>query len=178
MEIVSQIIGLIAVALFLLSYQQKKRKNIILFNTLSRCLYILQYVMLGAFSGAVLDVLGAISSIIAGRKHIGFVKKHTILVLILVNACIIAAGVAIAFSNKSWLDLFSLTGVLLHTSAFWISSEKIIRRVSLLGSPVWFVYNILSRAYGSAIGDILSMCSIIIAMVRHKNSDNEKVLNN
>ena len=178
MEIVSQIIGLIAVALFLLSYQQKKRKNIILFNTLSRCLYILQYVLLGAFSGAVLDVLGAISSIIAGRKHIGFVKKHTTLVLILVNTCIIAAGVAIAFSNKSWLDLFSLTGVLLHTSAFWISSEKIIRRVSLLCSPFWFVYNILSRAYGSAIGDILSMCSIIIAMVRHKNSDNEKVLNN
>jgi len=36
------------------------------------------------------------------------------------------------------------------------------------------VYNLLSRAYGSAIGDILTMCSIIIAMIRHRNSDNEK----
>ena len=167
MDMIPQIIGLLAVATFLFSYQQKKRKNIILFNTASRCLYILQYILLGAFSGAVLDILGAISSIIAG-------KKHTKVVLISINACIIVAGGFVAIYNKSWLDLFSLTGVLLHTSALWISSEKIIRRVSLLGSPFWFVYNLLSHAYGSAIGDILTMCSIIIAMMRHKNSDNEK----
>ena len=174
MNMIPQIIGLLAVATFLFSYQQKKRKNIILFNTISCCLYILQYILLGAFSGAVLDILGAISSIIAGKKHTEFIKKHTKVVLISINACIIVAGGIIAIYNKSWLDLFSLTGVLLHTSAFWISSEKIIRRVSLLGSPFWFVYNLLSHAYGSAIGDILTMCSIIIAMIRHKNSDNEK----
>ena len=65
----------------------------------------------------------------------------------------------------------SLTGVLLHTSAFWINSEKIIRRISLLGSPFWFIYNFFSRAYGSAVGDILTMCSIIIAMIRHRNEE-------
>ena len=170
MDIIPQIIGLLAVGTFLLSYQQKKRSNIILFNTVSRCLYILQYVLLGAFSGAVLDVLGAISSVIAGRKHKGFIKKHTKATLICMNSCIIVPGLLIAFANKSWLDLFSLTGVLMHTSAFWISNEKIIRRVSLLGSPFWFVYNLLSRAYGSAVGDVLTMCSIIIAMIRYKNS--------
>ena len=41
MNMIPQIIGLLAVATFLFSYQQKKRKNIILFNTISRCLYIL-----------------------------------------------------------------------------------------------------------------------------------------
>ena len=67
--IVSQIIGFLAVASFLLSYQLKKRKDIILCNVLSRCLYILQYILLGAFEGAVLDVLGAISSVIAAKKQ-------------------------------------------------------------------------------------------------------------
>ena len=75
--------------------------------------------------------------------------------------------------SKSWLDLFSLTGVLLHTSAFWITNEKIIRRVSLAGSPFWFVYNISSKAYGSAIGDALTMCSIIIAMIRYRKAENK-----
>ncbi len=168
--IIPQIIGLLAVATFILSYQQKKRSSIITFNVISRVLYILQYLLLGAFSGAVLDILGAISSVIAGKKHIAFIKKHTTAILISIHACIILAGVIIAFINRSWLDLFSLTGVLLHTSAFWINNEKIIRRVSLLGSPFWFVYNLLSRAYGSAIGDVLTMCSIIIAMIRHNNS--------
>jgi hypothetical protein len=167
--IIPQIIGLLAVATFLLSYQQKKRKNIILFNVISRCLYILQYLLLGAFAGAVLDIMGAVSSVIAGKKHTHFIKKHTKLILIIMNSSIIAVGGFIAFVNKSWIDLFSIAGVLLHTSAFWINDEKIIRRVSLLGSPFWFIYNFLSRAYGSAVGDIFTMCSIIIAMIRHKD---------
>lgn len=176
MDLLPQIIGLSAVATFLLSYQQKKRNNIIILNTISRCLYILQYLLLGAFSGAVLDILGAISSVIAGQKHTSFIRKHTKAVFITINICILIAGGIIALINKSLLDLLPIAGVLLHTSAFWISSEKTIRRVSLLGSPFWFVYNFLSRAYGSAIGDILTICSILIAMLRHKNSGAEKEL--
>lgn len=173
MSVIPQIVGLLAVATFLLSYQMKQRSNIILVNTISRCLYILQYLLLGAFAGAVLDIMGAISSVVAGKKHTGFVKRHTKAVLICITACMVAAGGAIAYANKSWIDLFSLAGVLLHTSAFWISDEKIIRRVSLLGSPFWFVYNFISRAYGSALGDVLTMCSIVIAMMRHRTPDEE-----
>jgi len=174
MKWIPQIIGLLAVATFLLSYQQKKRKNIILLNVVSRCLYILQYLLLGAFSGAVLDVLGATASVIAGKKHVDFVKNHTKAVMLAAEGVIAATGIAIALINKSWIDLFSVTGVLLHTGAFWITDEKIIRRVSLLGSPFWFVYNFLSRAYGSAVGDVLTMVSIVVAMIRHKNADTQE----
>lgn len=171
MDIIPQAVGLIAVATFLLSYQQKKRKNIIILNILSRCLYIVQYLLLGAFSGAILDILGALSSVIAAQKHTSFIKQHTKAVLISLDICIVLVGGIIAFINGSFLDLLPVVGVLFHTSAFWISSEKIIRRVSLLGSPFWFVYNILSRAYGSAIGDILTMISILIAMFKYKNRE-------
>lgn len=174
MEIIAQIIGLFAVGTFLLSYQQKKRSSIIFCNTVSRCLYILQYVLLGAFSGAVLDVFGAISSVVAGRKNKGFVAQHTKAVMLCINALMVAAGLFISFINKRWIDLLPLAGVLLHTSAFWISDEKIIRRVSLLGSPFWLVYNFMSRAYGSALGDILTMCSIVLAMIRYRNSEGKK----
>lgn len=168
MPIIPQIIGLAAVATFLLSYQQKKRQNIILLNVISRCLYILQYLLLGAFSGAILDVLGAGSSFVAGKKHHPFIQKREKPIIIAITALMIAVGVAIAVINRNILDLFSLTGVLLHTGAFWLNSETVIRRVSLVGSPFWFVYNFCSRAYGSAIGDILTMCSIVIAMIRHR----------
>ena len=167
-NVIPQIIGIIAVITFLLSYQQKKRSNIIIFNVVSRCLYILQYLLLGAFAGAVLDILGAVSSVIAGKKHTPFIKKHERAIVLSMNAIIVTAGGILAVFNKSYLDLFSIAGVLLHTSAFWISDEKIIRRVSLIGSPFWFIYNFFSRAYGSALGDILTMGSIIIAMIRYR----------
>lgn len=62
--------GITAVTIYLLGYQQKTRKRIILFNATSRVLYILQYILLSAFEGAVLDTAGIISSVLAGKKDL------------------------------------------------------------------------------------------------------------
>ena len=167
--IVSQVIGFLAVASFLLSYQLKKRKDIILCNVLSRCLYILQYILLGAFEGAVLDVLGAISSVIAAKKHLPFIKKHTRIFVVCMDLIIVAAGLLLYVNPFS---LLPIAGVLLHTTAFWINDEKMIRRVSLLGSPFWMIYNFSCLAYGSAVGDFLTMVSIVIAMIKYRNQKN------
>lgn len=164
--IISQIIGFLAVASFLLSYQLKKRKNIIFCNVISRCLYILQYVLLGAFEGAVLDVLGAISSVIAAKKNLPLIKKHTKFFVVCMDLIIVVAGWLLYVNPFS---LLPIVGVLLHTTAFWINDEKIIRRVSLLGSPFWMIYNFSCLAYGSAVGDFLTMVSIVIAMIKYRN---------
>ena len=167
--IIPQIIGLLAVAAFLLSYQLKKRSQIIAMNVTSRILYILQYLLLGAYAGAVLDVFGALSSVIAGKKHLPFIQKHTKLCFWVINALIIITGLVITFISKNPLDLLPLAGVLLHTSAFWITDEKIIRRVSLIGSPFWMTYNLITGAYFCAAGDVLTMVSIVTAMIKYQD---------
>ena len=164
MILLAQIIGVFAVITFLLSYQQKKRKNIIVWNATSRILYILQYLMLGAFEGVVLDILGTVSSVAAQKKDSKIIKKNLIFFIIGINLLILTAGL---FLYENIFSLFPIVGVILHTSAFWITEEKIIRRVSFIGSPFWLVYNLASLAYGSAIGDILSMISIGTAIYRY-----------
>ncbi len=77
MEILAFWVGILAVALYFLGYLQKKRNNIILLNVSSRILYIVQYILLGAFEGAGLDVAGAASSILAQNKNKPLFKKHT-----------------------------------------------------------------------------------------------------
>jgi hypothetical protein len=163
--IIPQIIGLLAVVTFLASYQQKRRRGIILLNTVSRCLYILQYILLGAFAGAALDVLGAVASVVAAKSGTGFFRRHRLFVILLLDTAMVAAGLLL------YEDIYSLlpvAGVLLHTGAFWLTDEKKIRRVSLAGSPFWFVYNLHSQAYFSAVGDILTMISILVAMLRYR----------
>ena len=164
MIIIAQIVGLFAVTTFLLSYQMKKRINIVMCNSVSRVLYVVQYLLLGAFEGAVLDVLGTFSSIMAGYKDKGFIKRNLKLVIILINVLIFVCGM---FTYKNIFSFCPIIGVILHTSAFWITDEKVIRRVSLIGSPFWLIYNVSSMAYGSAIGDILSMISILVAIYRY-----------
>ena len=175
MKIIANIFGVIAVALFVLSYQQKERKKIIVLNAASRVFYIIQYFLLSAFSGAVLDILGIAISFLAAKKE--NLKQRRLLgaVVIICNLSILFAGV-IFYQNI--FSIFSIFGIALHTNAFWMTKEKRIRIVSLLGSPCWLIYNITSHAFGSAIGDCLTIGSIIIAMVRHrapKDVENEAV---
>ena len=178
MDIAAFVVGLLAVALFLLSYQQKKRRNIILFNATSRALYVLQYILLGAFEGAALDVAGMLASFLAGKKDSKTVKKYLWLFIIGVDALIVASGLIF---YRNIFSLFPIVGVLLHTSAFWLDNEKHIRLVSLIGSPFWLVFNITSGAYGSAIGDTLSIVSILVAIFRYdilKQTKKEKEISN
>ena len=99
-----------------------------------------------------------------GAKSKPFIKKHTRLFVILASLAIVATGL---LTYKDIFSILPIIGVLLHTGAFWMDDEKKIRIVSFLGSPFWLVYNFVSGAYGSCIGDILSMVSIAIAMVRY-----------
>ena len=72
----AHILGILAVVTFLLSFQFKTRRNIIVVNLISRALYILQYILLGAFEGAVLDFTGFLLSFFARHKERTFVKRH------------------------------------------------------------------------------------------------------
>ena len=167
-------VGIAAVILYFLGYLQKTRSKIIFFNATSRALYIFQYLLLSAFEGAVLDVAGIISSVLARKKDSCIIKKNTKLFFIAVNLVITAAGLML---YKNVFSLLPIIGVLLHTSAFWLDDEKKIRQVSLLGSPFWLVYNFVSGAYGSCIGDILSMVSIGVAMYRYDFKQEKGIAN-
>ena len=164
MNHIAFIVGITAVVIYLLGYQQKTRKRIIIFNATSRALYILQYLLLSAFEGAVLDIAGIISSVLAQKKDTPFIKKHLKMYIIGVNLLIIIMGLV---TYKNVYSLLPICGVLLHTIAFWITDEKRIRLVSLLGCPFWLVYNLVSGAYGSVIGDALSVLSLVIAIYRY-----------
>ena len=164
LEHVAFAVGIAAVALYFFGYLQKARKRIIFFNALSRGLYILQYLLLSAFEGAALDIAGIISSLLAQKKDDPSVRKHWKWFFIGVNLLIVLAGL---LTYRNIFSLLPVIGVLLHTSAFWITDEKKIRLVSLLGCPFWLVYNFISGAYGSCIGDVLSIVSIVISMVRY-----------
>lgn len=164
MYIAAQIVGILAVATYLLSYQLKKRKHIIAVNATSSFLYVLQYLLLGAFEGAAIDVLSAVSTMTAHNKDKKFIDKHAKLILALLNLSFLIAGLAL---YKNIFSLFPIAGAILQTSAFWMTSEKRIRQVSFLGTPFWLVYNFVSQAYGSAIGSVLCIISIGTAIYRY-----------
>lgn len=164
MYITAQIIGVLAVATFVLSYQFKTRKSIIAVNACSCFLYVVQYILLGAFDGAAMDVLSTIFTLISHSKEKGFVARHTKLMLALMSLSMFTAGMVL---YRNVFSLFSIAGALFQVGSFWLTEEKKIRFVSFFGAPCWFIYNFVNHAYGPAFGSVLTMVSIGLAIYRY-----------
>ena len=165
MEIVALISGLIAVALYLLCFQLKTAKSIIACRFLSSLFYVLQYFLLGAFVGAAMDASAAVTSAISYKKDTPLVKKFKIPILVITNVGIITVGLLL---YDSVFSLLAIAGVLLESASNWMKNEKLIRIVSLFAVPCWLVYNLVYKAYGSVIGSVLALISIIAALIRYK----------
>ena len=161
---IANAIGIAAVIFYLLSYQQKTQKGIAAFNMTCRGLYVTQYILLGAYSGAVLDVLCMLALLPAGRKEQTWVQKWRFPIIIASALALIVAGLLL---DHTVFGLLVILGCLLQMIAFWMDSEKKIRLVCLMACPCWLAYNLASQAYGSCIGDVLSFMSIIIALFRY-----------
>lgn len=121
-----------------------------------------------------LDIVGILASVLAQNKDKPFIKKHLKSVIVGINLLIIVTGILL---YKNVFSLLPMFGVLLHTGAFWLTNEKHIRRISFLGSPFWLVYNLISGAFGSSIGDIMTMVSIALAMYRYDFKKTKKTRN-
>ena len=171
MYLLSTIFGLLAVGMFVLSYQMKSRRNIILLNAGSRVLYVAQYILLGAIEGALLDVVALLVSVFYRARDKGFMKKHPALTVIVTNVVILALGM---LTYRNIFSLLPIFGVIFETLGLWLKKEKHIRLVSLFGAPFWLVYNMLNRAYGSLIGNVITLASIFVAIVRYDILKKEK----
>ena len=166
--IISQIIGITGVSLYLLSFQLEKRKHIVLVTCLSNIMYVSQYLLLGAFSGAIMDILSTVSSFFATRKNTPAFKKYVKLIMALSISVIAVVGVILATIEKDYIELLPVVGAIFQTGGLWFDDEQTIRKFGLCGSPFWLLYNFISQAYGAALGSALVIISIIISMIRYR----------
>lgn len=168
LTVASQIIGFAAVGLYLLSYQLKKRKHIVWFTCISNALYVLQYILLGAFSGAVMDVMSTVSSFFAAKKTDKPFNRFP-RILAWSNMIIIAVvGLVSAYLQREWIELLPIAGALFQTGGLWCDNEQTIRKLGLCSAPFWLVYNYISHAYGPALGSLIAIISIIVSLIRYR----------
>lgn len=166
MKTASLITGLLGVGLYLLCFQLKSAKKILACKLLSSVLYVLQYLLLFAFVGAAMDTASVVTSTFAYKKDTNFVRKYKIPILIFLHAGILTIGFLL-YTNV--FSLFAIFGVLFESVASWMRKEKMIRFISIFSVLSWLVYNIVSGAYGSAVGSVLTLVSIISALIRYRS---------
>lgn len=159
------IIGYFGVLCFIISYLQKKRKNIILFTFLARVFFITHYILLGGYSGAVQNGVGGVASVISGLRGKRFFSSRFMPVLIVLLT--LAGGVLTYDKSGGVISLFPVVAMLIQNTALWLKNQTYIRIFTLVGIPVWFCYNFASGSLPAMTSDTLSMISLVTALVRY-----------
>ena len=170
MNIPSLIAGIGGVALYLLCFQLKSAKKILACRLFSSILYVTQYLLLFAFVGAAMDAAACVTNALAYKKEAPLIKKYKAPIIAFTNIGIIVIGILL---YENIFSLLAIAGVLCESISGWMNNEKLIRIVSLFGVPCWLVYNVVSGAYGSAVGSVLALVSIISALIRYSRKEND-----
>lgn len=177
-EIIAQIIGIVAMGFNILSYQQKNAKNVFLMQMVGSALFGVNYFMLGATIGGVLNIVAVIRAIVYynGEK----VKSNSRGIFLLFTFAYVGSYIlTFTVLNKPFtlynaiIELLPVVAMISLNIGFKIGTSKAIRRLGFVASPCWLTYNIVNLAIGGIVCEAISIISIIIGYLRHDIKNKE-----
>ena len=196
-DIFVQVIGFIGIALNILSVQFNKHWKIMLLKTLGSMTFVLQYILLGAWVGMVMDLIGSIRNVVftlnvqKGKSNKFWIVFFSIITFVAGVATIIstwdkAIGYASNWSNNAdvvlviavSISIISIVAKLLTTIAYGFKDPHTIRMVNIPSNACWVIYNVVAFSIAGVINDLMCLVSIIIAEIRFSKKGKKKVDNN
>jgi Bacterial inner membrane protein len=159
-QVLVQSIGIIATVISLSVFQVNKRKTMLILSFSAALLWATHYYMLGAITGAVLNLLGALRWYVFGRIT---PSRSNIWVLYVFVALSIAA---VLLSHHSLIGFLPMTATIISSVAFWQKKPKLIRRLTLASNPLWLVYNASVGSYIGVVVEVLLIVSNIVGQYR------------
>lgn len=160
-DIIVQGIGFLGLIASVVSFQCKKHSQVVTLRTVNELMFAVQYFLLGAYTGMAMNIIGCIRNVIF-TEMVKREKKTT--------KVAVAFSVAfIVFSVLAWAGPKSIlvgAAKVISTFAYGNKNTKVIRWLILLTSSSWLFYNIAVNSYAGAICEIMTIVSIVIAIVR------------
>lgn len=159
---VAQIFALIAFILYTISFQFKKRGNVLKTQIFANIFYTLEYIMLDAYAGVNNSLFGITRSLL----FYVFDKKK--------KKCppyvaVIFLTLVVIFGFVSYTDVFSILPVIISIIFFvslYTEDMKLYRKVAVIASILWIVYNIAVSAYVSIFDYTIELISSLVAIYR------------
>ena len=169
---IAQIVGIFAMTFNILSYQQKTQKGAIAFQLGGSTLFAINYLMLGAVVGGILNAVGIVRALVFLNRE-KLKATHPAWLAGFITVYLLSYGLTFTVFGKEptlfnlIIEFLPVIGMTATTISFRLSDAKSIRRFGLISSPSWLVYNIVSFSVGAIICEVLSLGSIFIGMFRH-----------
>ena len=157
----AQVLGLIGSLISFTSVQTGSRRKILLLQLLCCVLWIVQYGLLGAWTGVLINLLGLARGTVCAFNDRPWASSRWWLVLFLV-----CYGVSPLLTWDGPYCLLLGLAMMLTTVALWSRNMRLTRLLFLLNSPPVFLYNLIAGSYTSAAIEVAAFCSFVLAVWR------------
>lgn len=162
-DIIVNVVSIISIALFLLSVQFKKKKDILIVQTLSSICYMIVYAILGALSGCIIELVEQSKNLV----FIGYEKKNKEIPLYALLVFIFMLVIITIFTYDGWNSAIPLAIYILYFLSSYFKNPKHIRITMILCAMIWMVYNYTIGAKLMIIGNVLEIISAIVSLIRY-----------
>lgn len=174
-EIAAQFIGIVAMVFNILSYQGKKQSTVIALQFFGGVLFAINFLMLGATVGGILNIIAAVRAIIFFYKDklkadrmAWFVAFIILYISVYVLNFTLLGKEPTAFNLV--IEILPVIGMSALNIGFRLKNASDIRKYGLISSPAWLIYNIMVGSWGAIICEMLTLISIFVGIFRYDKS--------
>ncbi len=159
-----QLIGYIGLFFAVIAFQCKSHKKVMICRTLNEMFFAVQYVCLGSYTGAAMNVIGSI-------RNMSFAQcveknKSTRMLQIIFSGIFVIGGMLSMGEKGVAVGIMVICAKIVSTIAYGIKNTTIIRLLTLPTSFCWLFYNISCNSSAGIICESLTIISIIAAIWR------------
>ena len=158
--IIAQVLGFIAFVISLLAFHKNKKEKILGSMILSNIFDLIHYLLLGAYSGCITKLIAICRNIFVIFKDKNKVLSSNIFLYVFILVYIMSG--ILTFENI-W-SIFPIVSALIYVVAIWKGNELTLKKAACFGYFLWLIYNILVLSISGIISNIVSICSLFIAI--------------
>ena len=161
MDILVQLIGGLGILASLISFQCKKHNSILAFRTLNEAIFAAQYLMLGAYTGTAMNLIGCVRNTVF-TKQVAKGKKTTV-------STIIFTIIFFIFGILTWQgakSILIIVAKVLSTIAYGNKNPTVVRGIVFITCTSWLIYNYCVFSVAGVICEAVTLISLLIGIVR------------
>ncbi len=170
LEIITQTLGFCALACGIISFHFNTGKKFFFLQMSANLFFSVHFLMLGGYSGFVLNSIGTINFILYYFKSLDkpFARgKHWLYMFWLAY---IAVGAVFTIKTRNIIDFLPSLSMIFSAYASFSGDLRVVRFSQLLViSPFWFSYDVFIHSYSGCISEALGFVSALIAVIRYRD---------
>jgi hypothetical protein len=155
--IIAQIFGVVIFVINVLTFSKKETNKVLFFNGVANALSMTQYLLLGAFTGALCCAIAVTRNVIFSRF------KSDVPIIYLIIYIILVLVINISFINRA-VDIIPMINIIIFAIALWTKNIKLIKVAGIFTCVDGVFYNFVEKAYTSIVNEIVDGVVGIISL--------------